>query len=96
MSNIQEKMYIHCPSCGYGFSHAKQNKGKLTGGASGLAAGAMLGAKVGIAMGPLGAIAGTIPGAILGGLFGKDIGKKYDNPRCPSCGTKFQIPESLR
>ena len=56
----------------------------------------MLGAKVGLAMGPLGAIAGTIPGAILGGIFGKDFGGKYDNPRCPSCGTKFSLPDRLK
>ena len=59
-------------------------------------AGAILGAKVGIAMGPLGAIAGTIPGAILGGLFGNNLGNNYDNPRCPNCNTKVQIPRSLK
>lgn len=91
-----DKVHVYCPICGYGFSHLLQNDGKLKGGAGGAAAGAIIGAKVGIAMGPLGAIAGTIPGAILGGLFGKDFGKKYDNPMCPSCGTKFQIPDNLR
>ena len=96
MSNSQEKVYVHCPSCGEGFSHSKQSGGKVTGGVGGATAGAILGAKLGIVMGPLGAMAGTIPGAIIGGLFGQDFGKKYDNPRCPNCGIKFQLPDSLR
>jgi outer membrane lipoprotein SlyB len=87
---------VHCPSCGYKFSHQIKNDGKITGGVGGIAGGAMLGAKIGIAMGPLGAIAGTVPGAILGGIFGKDLGGKFDNPRCPSCGIKFVIPSSLK
>lgn len=89
-------VYVHCPSCGYGFSHEKAIGGKITGGAGGATAGAVLGAKVGIAMGPLGAIAGTIPGAILGGIFGKSFGNKYDKPRCPKCATKFEIPNNLK
>ncbi|MET7029808.1 hypothetical protein [Sediminicola luteus] len=91
-----EKVYVHCPSCGYGFTHKKKFSGKITGGSGGAAAGAMLGAKVGLAMGPLGAMAGTIPGAILGGIFGKDLGKKYDNPRCPLCATSFSLPNNLK
>ncbi|NMH24968.1 hypothetical protein [Flavobacterium solisilvae] len=87
---------IHCPSCGYKFLHKKNNSGEIKGGLGGVAAGAIIGAKFGIAGGPLGAIAGTIPGAILGGIFGKDyIGKKFDRPMCPSCGTKFMLPKNI-
>ena len=89
-------VYVHCPSCGYGFAHEKLIGGKITGGTGGAAAGAILGAKVGIAMGPLGAIAGTIPGAILGGVFGKNFGNKFDKPRCPKCAEKFELPSNLR
>ncbi|HEY9169195.1 MAG TPA: hypothetical protein VIN72_06885 [Lutibacter sp.] len=87
---------VHCPSCGYKFSHNIKIEGAATGGVGGVIAGALTGAKFGIAGGPLGAIAGTIPGAILGGIFGKNIGKGFDNPRCPSCGSKFVIPNSLK
>lgn len=91
-----KEIFVHCPGCGYGFTHELLSNGKAVGGISGASAGAILGAKVGIAMGPLGAIAGTIPGAILGGLFGNNLGNNYDNPRCPNCNTKFQIPSSLK
>lgn len=91
-SEIKTKeVFVHCPACGYGFAHEILFNGKVLGGVGGASAGAILGAKVGIAMGPLGAIAGTIPGAILGGIFGNN----YDKPRCPNCGTKFEIPNSL-
>lgn len=91
-----KEIFVHCPGCGYGFTHEPLSNGKAVGGISGASAGAILGAKVGIAMGPLGAIAGTIPGAILGGIFGNNIGNNYDKPRCPNCGTKFEIPDSLK
>lgn len=90
------KIFVHCPACGYGFNHELTNGNAVGGGISGASAGAILGAKVGIAMGPLGAIAGTIPGAVLGGLFGNSVGSNFDNPRCPNCNTKFQIPNSLK
>jgi hypothetical protein len=89
-------VFVHCPSCGYSFSHEKLIGGKIAGGAGGATTGAILGAKIGIALGPLGAIAGTIPGAILGGVFGRNLGNKYDKPRCPKCSTKFEIPENLK
>lgn len=97
-SNEEEKreIKVHCPKCGYGFIHEVVISGQVTGGLGGAAAGAILGGKIGLALGPLGAIAGTIPGAILGGILGKDFGNDYDNPRCPSCATKFQIPNSLK
>lgn len=97
-SNEEEKreIRVHCPKCGYGFIHEVVISGQVTGGLGGAAAGAILGGKIGLALGPLGAIAGTIPGAILGGILGKDFGNDYDNPRCPSCATKFQIPNSLK
>lgn len=91
-----KKLFVHCPGCGFGFTHELLSNGKSLGGIGGASAGAILGAKVGIAMGPLGAIAGTIPGAILGGLFGNNLGNNYDKPRCPNCGTKFEIPNSLK
>lgn len=94
--NKEKKVIVHCPSCGYKFSHKISIGGTATGGIGGMAAGAALGAKIGIAGGPFGAIAGTIPGAILGGLFGKNIGKGIDNPRCPSCSTKFSVPNNLK
>jgi DNA-directed RNA polymerase subunit RPC12/RpoP len=90
-----KKIYLHCPSCGYGFTHELIIDGKVKGGLGGVAAGALLGGKIGLALGPFGAMAGTIPGAILGGIFGKNIGNDFDKPRCPDCGTKFQIPRSL-
>lgn len=90
------KIYLHCPSCGFGFNHGVLNDGKVTGSIGGASAGAMLGAKIGIAMGPLGAIAGTVPGAILGGIFGNGLGNKFDLPRCPNCSTKFEIPNSIK
>lgn len=92
---VSKEIYLHCPGCGYGFTHELNSSGKTVGGVSGASAGAILGAKVGIAMGPFGAIAGTIPGAVLGAIFGKNIGNNYDKPRCPSCGIKFEIPNSL-
>ena len=95
-TNNEKKVMVHCPSCGYKFSHTITIGGTATGGIGGMAAGAALGAKIGIVGGPLGAIAGTIPGAILGGLFGKNIGKGFDNPRCPSCSTKFSVPNNLK
>lgn len=91
-----KEVFVHCPRCGYGFAHKLLSNGKSLGGISGASAGAILGAKVGIAMGPLGAIAGTVPGAILGAVFGNNLGNNYDNPRCPNCNTKFQIPNSLK
>lgn len=95
-NEIQKKLNLHCPACGFGFTHIVSIDGKIKGGVGGAAAGAILGGKIGIALGPLGAIAGTIPGAILGSIFGKDIGNNYDKPRCPNCGTKFEIPTSLK
>jgi hypothetical protein len=92
---MSNKIYIHCPACGFAFSHTKEDKGKNLGGFSGAAAGATLGAKVGITFGPIGAIAGTVPGAVLGFFYGKELGDKFDRPRCPSCGTKFQLPEGF-
>lgn len=92
----KREIKVHCPKCGYGFNHEVIISGQVTGGIGGAAAGAILGGKIGLALGPLGAIAGTIPGAILGGIFGKDFGNDFDNPRCPSCATKFQIPNSLK
>ncbi len=91
-----QKLFLYCPNCGEGFTHKVLIDGKLKGGIGGAAAGAIIGAKMGIALGPLGAIAGTIPGAIIGSLFGKDIGNRYDKPRCPNCGTKFEIPDSFK
>lgn len=91
-----EKGNVHCPKCGYKFTHYPSNQGKVTGSAAGIFGGAVLGSKIGLALGPLGAIAGTIPGAIFGGLFGSNIGSNFDKARCPSCGTNFEIPENLR
>lgn len=62
VSNVKtpsKEIFVHCPGCGYGFTHELLSNGKTVGGISGASAGAILGAKVGIAMGPLGAIAGT-------------------------------------
>lgn len=94
-TNNAGKVIVFCPSCGYKFSHKITIGGAATGGLGGMAAGAAFGAKIGIVGGPLGAIAGTIPGAILGALFGKNIGKNIDNPRCPSCSTKFDVPNNI-
>ena len=91
-----KEIFIYCPGCSYGFNHKLINDGKTAGGIGGASAGAILGAKIGIAMGPLGAIAGTVPGAILGAVFGNNLGNNYDKPRCPNCGTKFDIPNSLK
>ena len=90
-----EKIFVHCPVCGKGFKHENDSNGKTVGLLGGAAAGATIGAKFGLILGPIGAVAATIPGAVLGGIFGKDYGKKFDMPRCPNCGTKFQLPESL-
>ena len=95
-SNQEKKVIVHCPSCGYKFSHKISISGTATGGIGGIIAGAITGAKIGIAGGPFGAIAGTIPGAILGGIFGKNIGNGFDNPRCPNCSTKFSVPNNLK
>ena len=84
---------IFCPKCGYKFLHEVNITGKAVGGGSGAAAGAAIGAKIGLVAGPFGAIAGTIPGAILGAIFGAKAGESYDNPQCPSCSAKFQLPE---
>ncbi len=91
----EKNIFVHCPSCGYGFNHEITSTGKLTGGIGGAAAGAALGAKIGIVAGPLGGIAGTIPGALLGGIFGKQGGAHYDKPTCPKCSTKFFVPDNL-
>jgi hypothetical protein len=90
-----DKVFVHCPACGKGFTHENVSNGKSIGLFGGAAAGATVGAKIGLFLGPIGAIGGTIPGAILGGVFGKNYGKKFDRPRCPNCGTNFQLPESL-
>ena len=92
----KNEINLYCPSCGFGLIHKIKNGGKIVGGSSGAAAGAALGAKIGIAMGPLGAIAGTVPGAILGGIFGGKAGGNLDNPQCPKCGTKFNLPENKK
>jgi len=88
-------IFVHCPSCGFGFKHEVSNTGKVALGLGGAAAGAVLGAKIGIVAGPLGGMAGTIPGAILGGLFGKSGGEGFDKPICPECSTKFSVPDNL-
>ncbi len=92
----KDELNLYCPSCGFGFIHKIKIGGKVVGGSGGAAAGAALGAKIGIAAGPLGAIAGTIPGAILGGIFGSGAGGKLDNPQCPKCGAKFNLPENKK
>jgi len=96
MNLLDDDVLLYCPSCGFKFTHEIKDKGKIIGTTGGASAGAVLGAKMGIAMGPLGAIAGTIPGAVLGGLFGNKLGTKHDNPQCPVCGTKFNIPNNLK
>lgn len=88
-------VFIHCPSCGFGFKHETSSAGTAVGGVGGAAAGAALGAKIGIVAGPLGAIAGTIPGAILGAVFGAGAGSSFDKPQCPKCGVKFAVPDNL-
>jgi cyclophilin family peptidyl-prolyl cis-trans isomerase len=32
---------------------------------------------------------------IFGALTGKSFGDKFDRPRCPGCGVKFQMPEGM-
>ena len=92
--NVTELLSIFCPSCGHGFTHEKQIKGKAIGGVGGAIAGAKVGAGVGFVAGPIGAMAGTIPGAILGAIFGSKVGRSLsDDPKCPKCSQKFPVPE---
>lgn len=91
-NNPDTKSTIHCPKCGFQFSHGTTQKGKAFGGVGGAATGAALGARIGIVGGPIGAMAGTIPGAILGAIFGAKTGGYFDKPTCPECGTTFATP----
>jgi hypothetical protein len=77
---MSNKVYVHCPACGFGFVHMVENSGKAAGGLGGAAAGATLGANA---------------GGIFGALTGKSFGDKFDRPRCPGCGVKFQMPEGM-
>jgi outer membrane lipoprotein SlyB len=92
---MSEKAYVHCPACGLGFVHIKENDGKKAGGLGGAAAGATLGAKAGLVLGPGGSALGAIAGGLFGAVTGKNFGSKFDRPRCPQCGVKFQLPEGL-
>ncbi len=90
---VIELVSIYCPACGHGFTHERKAAGKTLGAVGGAIAGAKVGAGVGLVGGPLGAIAGTIPGAALGLFFGGKAGRSLaDDPKCPKCATKFQLP----
>jgi uncharacterized membrane protein len=90
---VTELISVYCPSCGHNFNHEKKGTGRTLGAVGGAIAGAKVGAGVGLVGGPLGAIAGTIPGAALGLLFGGRLGRSLtDDPKCPKCATKFELP----
>jgi hypothetical protein len=92
---MSDKVYVHCPACGMGFVHLTENSGKTAGGVGGAGAGAILGAKAGLLFGPAGSAVGAVAGGIFGGLTGKNFGDTFDRPRCPGCGTKFQLPAGM-
>ena len=92
---MSNKVYVHCPACGTGFVHLVESSGKAAGGLGGAAAGATLGAKMGLFGGPAGAAVGAVAGGLFGALTGKSFGDKFDRPRCPGCGVKFQMPEGM-
>jgi phage tail tape-measure protein len=97
---MSEKVYVHCPACGKGFVHMKENSVKVVtvktaGGAGGFAAGATIGAKLGAFLGPIGMAAGGLIGGVAGGLAGKSVGDDLARPRCPECGVKFVLPSNM-
>jgi hypothetical protein len=51
--------------------------------------------EAGLIGGPAGAAVGALAGGIFGALTGKSFGDKFDRPRCPGCGVKFQMPEGM-
>jgi phage tail tape-measure protein len=91
---VTELVSVFCPKCGHGFTCESKSTGKKVGLVGGALAGAKVGAGVGLVGGPIGAIAGTIPGALLGAVFGGRLGRSVaDDPKCPKCSTKFELPK---
>lgn len=91
----ENTVFLHCPNCGFKFSHNIETNGKFTGLIGGATVGGVLGSSIGIA-GAFGAISGTLPAVIIVGFLGKLFGENFDKPKCVKCSVKFHIPSDIK